>query len=680
MKNLRLIATVVLCSVFAHVPDGDATRKRKRRRKPAPKPPVVQPTPIPGQPVDTSLLSNSGLKVMVNGVTEKIVYCLETVPGIVDDSQGSSLFQALTEKMLLPKPAATPTPTNKKKKRKKRKKRRKNRDGNTAVDPAITSLVSQARERCSNPDFASLEAYRGQFTDKEARTLLNRFTFGASPEEIQKAVTDGLDVTVSRLLTVIPETQLGPVNLDNLVADIACDTYQFGDEQNDVDACALGNENDIEPDGVRLGFYARILHSPNGFYNKLFFFLHDERMAVAITAAPYYERYSITRHIDMIRRASFSGDYKQFMREWNQDLLGNLRWLDGALNKGASPNENYAREFWELGTTGPTDLQGAPVYTDLDLAQAALAFSGWTVKQDDALDSKGQEYRKDVAAYAPDLHAPGEFTIFAGTPYQAKVRTSDDVLEATFKHPRTSEHLAEDIWKTFINPFPTEAGILALAQSIRDNNFNLIPVFRKVMLSRALYSDRSYKSLIKHPMDLVFGLIKTLPTYPIPYWRTVLWHIDWYLENMGQRPLLPPTVFGWDEKQLAGEGFILGWRNAVVNLLSRGVNYYEEKEFDFKNVLLKDVATPQLAIAKYAKLFDVTLSDVQKAQLEQFMNYHRKRCWTGNTAVECRAGLTHFVEREIFDGNPANNDYESGLYKIQGLMSILLMMPEYRMK
>ena len=319
---------------------------------------------------------------------------------------------------------------------------------------------------------------------------------------------------------------------------------------------------------------------------------------------------------------------------------------------------------------------------DRDLAQSALAFSGWIINSDTELDGLGKEYRINVKAYYPDRHAPGASTIFAGTPFAATVVNGEDVLRATFAHSRTAEHLAEDIWKEFINPWATPTAIRALAKLIRDNNYNLIPVFRTIMKSRALYNTKSRKSLIKHPVELVFGFLKSFPGYPVYRWENSSeWQqYDDYLSTMGQRPMLPPTVFGWNDKQLAGEAFVLGWREVVSLILSQDLDDYTKLKYDFYQSISGGVLTSSEMIARLSDALNVQLSPAQVQAIDDFMNFQRRSCQSWSNSSTCKAGGTFYLEREIFDPSPLNTDWESGLYKIQGAMAIMMMLPDYRMK
>ncbi len=517
------------------------------------------------------------------------------------------------------------------------------------------ALQKAGVKACVKPAFLSLSRYKGAFGEDEARMLFDRFAFGASPERIAQAVSDGLERTVNALTTYAPEPVLDAVELS-----LRCD----GRLPNDPDKETCEGPNDLYMPGVRFGLYYRYWYSQNPLFEKLFQFVHDERLAASTNALDWCERYAVAQHIDMIRRLTRGGSYKEFMREWNSDLMGNLEYLDGASNRGDNPNENYAREFWELGTVGPTDLNGNPVYNDNDIAQAALAMSGWKVIYD-------QPTQTCVRTYSPDLHAPGPKTVFQGSPYQAVVYNSDDLLEATFRHPRVAESLAEDLWAEFIGPNPTSKAIQDLAATIRSNNYNLLATIKTLMTSQALYAPQARKSLIKHPVDLLFGFLRTTG---VPLTWQSYWFFEDRLDHLGEVPLLPPTIFGWNPKRLAGEAYVLEWRNTVNQLVLQDSDDMREKGFDFKQRFLSGLPgnqTPSLAVIdRMSRWMGMNLTGDQKAVLDQYMNYSRVNCYSN-----CNGQPTKVV-REVFDG-ALDGD---GEFKLRGLLDLMATSNEYRMK
>ena len=52
-------------------------------------------------------------------------------------------------------------------------------------------------------------------------------------------------------------------------------------------------------------------------------------------------------------------------------------WLDGNANRKRHPNENFAREVMELFSLGVGN------YTERDIKEAARAFTGWHVRNEE---------------------------------------------------------------------------------------------------------------------------------------------------------------------------------------------------------------------------------------------------------------------------------------------------------
>jgi hypothetical protein len=62
------------------------------------------------------------------------------------------------------------------------------------------------------PGVFLLAPYTGPFGEEQARILFDRFGFGATPERVAQAVSDGLDLTVTKLTTW--QSENAPYNLD----------------------------------------------------------------------------------------------------------------------------------------------------------------------------------------------------------------------------------------------------------------------------------------------------------------------------------------------------------------------------------------------------------------------------------------------------------------------------------
>jgi hypothetical protein len=513
-----------------------------------------------------------------------------------------------------------------------------------------------------NPEDAfSLAPYAGPFGEEQARILFDRFGFGAPPERIAQAVSDGLETTITKLTTWQSENT--PYNLDAIVADWMCDGWLNGDSLN-KNTC---NPND--PYDFNVGFYSdskliKFLHSPNQYFYKLILFLHDERMAASdLNGDPWFYRHVYVDHWNMLLSAAQSGDYIQFMRSWMKDSMGHVFWLSGEQNLKSHPNENFAREFWELGTVGTTDLNGNPVYTDLDIAHAALVHTGYS-RSETLTDSTQKPYLTGV--YRDADHATGRFDIFVGTPYQASVSTQEELLQATFRHPRAAEHLAEDLWKEFINPSKDPNAIRQLAQIIRDSNFNLTPVMRVIMRSSAMYASGSKETLIKQPIELVIGFLRSLPGYsPANIHNgddyTVL---TWHTGELGQTFFSPSSVFGWDEKVLAGASYIKTWRDVSNQLLTKtdgSVSDYFAK-YSLRDHFWTGISTTDALIDRLSSCFNVPLNAAQRSFLKNYLDTQPRPGAPAQDFPFSTAGITQQEER------------------IKGAIEILVNQPSYRTK
>lgn len=531
------------------------------------------------------------------------------------------------------------------------------------------------------PDAFSLEAYKGPFGENEARILFNRFAFAGSPQDIADAVARGLEATVAKLTTYQPE----PV-VDGIVEDIRRDSWRTDDPE-------AGNQNKFPPyklndysrTGIRIAWLHRMQITANPFFERVKFFIHDERLSVADTAARDCERHAIKTYLDDIDNVALTGDYRRYSQAMLDSQLMHLRWLDGASNLGGvapnRPNENMAREALELKTTGPTSLNGENVYSDLDIAQLSRAFTGFqinTVTIDDA--------QVCLASRVPLLHTPGMKVIFNGTPYQTEIDTDVDFIAAVFKHPRTAEHLAEDIWKEFINDKAPAgslegiAAIKALAKVIEDNHHNLLPVFRTVMLSKAMFAADSRNSLLKHPVERVIGFLR-VTNYPLNYRR-----LDELMARLEQQPLRPPTVFGWNPQKLIDDSRMLSWRNAVTDYFMN-INIEELKEdtgYSYYDRFVKDLhdqgkRTARDVIDRVSRELGVQLNEAQKAKLDDYMNYYYS---TYQCPSQCN-GQPFKAVRDIFDTSPdaeASGVGYNGQRKIRGLLTIVTGLPQYLYK
>jgi uncharacterized protein (DUF1800 family) len=198
-----------------------------------------------------------------------------------------------------------------------------------------------------------------------------------------------------------------------------------------------------------------------------------------------------------------------------------LIWLDGNANRKRHPNENFAREIMELFALGVGH------YTEHDIQEAARAFTGWHVRD-------GQFWKNSLQ------HDESPKTLFGQTgPFDG-----NDIVDLCLAQPACPRFLAMKLLKTFVCPEPSGDAVALLASRIRHEDFNLKPVLRELFSSQWFFKPENRRVVIKSPLDLVLGTLRTL-TDPIR-WPGVAT----LLTDLGQNVFEPPSVKGWEGGRL----------------------------------------------------------------------------------------------------------------------------------
>ena len=188
------------------------------------------------------------------------------------------------------------------------------------------------------------------WTSREAAHLLNRLQYGFTPEELDRAVSDGLEATIQRLTERQPES----------------DEFQRAEAM--LRQAAI-NSSSIE--SLKIWWLYRMRYSANPLTEKLALFWHNH---FATSHAKVNSVSHMLAQNELIRTQA-SGDFKKLLHGMSRDTAM-LIWLDGNANRKRHPNENFSREIMELFALGVGN------YTEKDIQEAARAFTGWHVRAD----------------------------------------------------------------------------------------------------------------------------------------------------------------------------------------------------------------------------------------------------------------------------------------------------------
>ncbi len=198
-----------------------------------------------------------------------------------------------------------------------------------------------------------------------------------------------------------------------------------------------------------------------------------------------------------------------------------LVYLDGYKNVKGEPNENFARELLELFTLGHGH------YTQNDVEAAARAFTGWGVHPRSGKFHVSSEHHDTSRKLF--LRRAGNFG-------------GGDIIEILLQHPRTAERVTEKLWKAFVSDVnPPRKTIVLWAKYFRDSRYDIETLMRVMLNSDEFWSERFRGTLVKSPVDVLIGTIRTI-RYP----RENTAEMVNLCRLLGQKLFDPPNVKGWE--------------------------------------------------------------------------------------------------------------------------------------
>lgn len=217
-----------------------------------------------------------------------------------------------------------------------------------------------------------------------------------------------------------------------------------------------------------------------------------------------------------------------------------LRWLDNDVNVAGKPNENFARELFELFALG----RGS--YTEADVREAARAFTGWHVRD-------GRFF------FARRLHDDGTKSLFG----QSGAFGGEQVIRITVEREESARHVARCLLQHFVHPEPTDDEVAELAACYRANQRHVGETLGVLLRSQLFFSARAHRSRIRAPSDWVIGLVRSLGATAAPT------DLARAMGQLGELWLEPPSVEGWPrERQWLSEATWLLRTNFAADLLA----------------------------------------------------------------------------------------------------------------
>ena len=223
---------------------------------------------------------------------------------------------------------------------------------------------------------------------------------------------------------------------------------------------------------------------------------------------------------------------------WSDLVLGvakdpaMLIYLDGARSRPEQPNENFARELFELFTLGEGN------YTERDIQEAARAFTGWSIrlrpKPGEAMDEETHVpsfMERRVWHDGKSKKIFGKIGNFDGT----------DVVRLTLQQPAAARWITGKLWRFYAGSEPDEALHKELVEAWNENKGLLRPFLQAMWTHPAFYAPELARQRVKSPVEWLVGLCRQLERpLPAPALASEM------TAQLGQKLFAPPNVKGWD--------------------------------------------------------------------------------------------------------------------------------------
>ncbi|HMO38850.1 MAG TPA: DUF1800 domain-containing protein [Saprospiraceae bacterium] len=222
------------------------------------------------------------------------------------------------------------------------------------------------------------------------------------------------------------------------------------------------------------------------------------------------------------------GNFRDFVYEIGKSPAM-LVFLNGVQNTRFNPNENYARELYELFTLGRDNG-----YTQQDIVQTARALTGW--------NGITQQTLCGEIAFVPAFFDPGQKTIFGRTGNWGY----DDVHRLLFEErgELVAQHICRKLYRAFVSPQVDEAIVAELADIFLTHDFELLPVLRVLFKSEHFFDDVHIGVLVKSPLETMLTLLRE-GNFQIPWGDTELDGLLYLSSELGQDLFNPIDVAGW---------------------------------------------------------------------------------------------------------------------------------------
>ena len=345
----------------------------------------------------------------------------------------------------------------------------------------------------------------------DARHLLNRTSFAASPEDIKSFASLTREQAAERLLSWTGKPAVTP--LPSWASEPFLSPRRFRGMSAEERKLAQ-REMFQRAFELQSWWLTEMLTTASPLTEKMTLFWHNH----FVSSQQKVRSPQLMHRQNALLRRHALGNFGEMLHAVARDPAMVI-YLDSASNRKGQPNENFAREVMELFTLGEGN------YEERDIKEVARAFTGWSID----LDTGDFMFRRAA-------HDEGAKTVLG----RSGSFDGDAVLAILLEQPQTAEFIAGKLWREFVSPNPDPAEVKRIARVFRDSRYDIRAALHAILVSDAFYAPQHRAALIKSPVDLVVGTLRQFSFTTgevMPFVFTA--------NQLGQILFAPPNVKGW---------------------------------------------------------------------------------------------------------------------------------------
>ena len=460
---------------------------------------------------------------------------------------------------------------------------------------------------------------------KKARHLYRRLGFGATDAIINIALNTSPQAAVD---SIINKAQAAP--------NTATPPWGFWGISNYTDYQA---ESNVQADEL-YRTVAREIGS-QGLKNRLSFFWSNH----FVTQREVYLHPPYTYQYWDLLQTHAMGNFRDFVRAIGLDPAM-LLFLNGFQNTNVSPNENYARELYELFTLGQDNG-----YTQTDIEETARALTGynhWT--------------------------EPGGTMFFDNSTFDNSVKVIfdqegswgyDDVIDILFEQraPEIAHFICTKLYTFFVSRSINESIVEALASTFLANDFDLVPVYDQLFKSEHFFDLEAVGHVIKSPFDVAYTYLNETNFQFDDSTNEVTNLVLLGTNLLGQTLFDPIDVAGWQrDRDWINSSTITG-RWLFLDIISNHVWNYDSEQFRNLAIQLTNNSNDPDFIT------------------EQIVNFFVSRPLFTAMDYEIASGIFRWeIPPNYYDDGLWNLSWDSVPLQVLLLLNHIFRMPEFQLK